>query len=153
MLVTPLKIVVGNTLSADANHVTNDAARTYGSLWKTKKVNGLITSCKKRVHVGSTRNATFVICEWNLPGRVVLKELSSRLVAHVPNAEPEEIGEIVPPGDEDTIDENGSSDSSLTFFKSLLSCLLLRHNLLRHVHHLLCLLLLVLLLKNNTRPA
>ena len=96
-------------MSANAFHVTNDAARIYGSLWKTKKINGVIIACDKRVPVGSTRSATFVTVEWSLPGRVELKELSSRLVTYVPNAEPEAVDEVAPPGDVDNIDDTAGS--------------------------------------------
>ena len=56
-------MIVGNTVSTKASHVTNDAARVYGSLWKTKKVNGVVIACHRRISEGSTRNATFITVE------------------------------------------------------------------------------------------
>ena len=103
------KTVVGNTVSANASLVTNDAVCIHRSLWKNKKINGVIIACDKRVPVGSTRNATFVTVEWSLPGRVLLKELSSRLVTYVPNAEPEAVDQVAPPGDVDNIDDTAGS--------------------------------------------
>ena len=83
----PPKTILGNTVSAKASHVTNDAARIYGSLWKTKKVNGVVIACDKRIPNGSTRNATFITVEWDLPGRVVVRELNGRVIDYVPGDE------------------------------------------------------------------
>ena len=73
------KMILGNTISTKASHVTNDAARIYGSFWKTKKLNGVVITCDRRIPKGSTRNATFITVEWVLPGRVVVKELNVRV--------------------------------------------------------------------------
>ena len=67
------KTIVGNTALTKASHITNDAARIYGSLWKTKMVNGVVIACDRRITKGGTRNATFITVEWVLPGRVVVK--------------------------------------------------------------------------------
>ena len=67
------KTIVGNTVSTKASRVTNDAARIYGSLCKTKKVNGVVIACDRQIPEGGTRNATFITVEWVLPGRVVVK--------------------------------------------------------------------------------
>ena len=77
------KTIVGNTVSTKASHVTNDAARIYGSLWKTKKVNGVVIVCDRRIPEVSTHNATFITIEWVLPGHVVVKELNGRVVEYV----------------------------------------------------------------------
>ena len=67
------KTIMGKTVSTKASHTTNDAARIYGSLWKTKKVNGVVIACDIRIPKVGTRNATFITVEWVLPGRVVVK--------------------------------------------------------------------------------
>ena len=84
MIILPPKSVVGNNVTTKASHVTHDACRIFGSLWKTKKVPGVVIASEKRTPDGSTRNATFITIEWTLPGRVVLKELNGRLVEYVP---------------------------------------------------------------------
>ena len=61
------KKIVGNTVSKKASHVTNDAARIYTLLWKTKKVNGVVITCDRRIPEASTSNATFITVEWVLP--------------------------------------------------------------------------------------
>ena len=78
------KTIVGNTVSTKASHVTNDAARIYGSLWKTKKVNGVVITCDRRIPEGSTRNATFITVVLVLSGRVVVKELNGRVIEYMP---------------------------------------------------------------------
>ena len=60
------KMIVGNTVSTKASHITNDAARIYGSLWKMKKLNGVVIACDIRIPKGGTRNATFITVEWFL---------------------------------------------------------------------------------------
>ena len=77
------KTIIGNTICAKASHITNDAARIYGSLWKSKKVNGVVIASEKIIPDGSARIATFVTAEWSLPGRVLVKELNGRLVQYV----------------------------------------------------------------------
>ena len=57
------KTIVGNTLSMEASHITNDADPIYGSLWKTKNVNGVVIACDRRIPEGGTRNATFITVE------------------------------------------------------------------------------------------
>ena len=52
------KTIVGNTVSTKASHITNDAARIYGSLWKMKKVTGVVIACDRRIPEGGTRNDT-----------------------------------------------------------------------------------------------
>ena len=84
MIILPPKSVVGNNVTTKASHVTHDVCRIFGSLWKTKKVPGVVIASEKRTPDGSTRNATFITVEWTLPGRVVLKELNGRLVEYVP---------------------------------------------------------------------
>ena len=81
------KTIVGNTVSTKASHVTNDAARIYGLLWKNNKVNGVVIACDRRIIEGSTRNATFITVEWVLTGHVVLKELNGRVIEYVPGIE------------------------------------------------------------------
>ena len=58
MPVAPPKTIVGNTVTAKASHITNDAALIYGSLWKSKKIKGVVIACTRRIPDGSTRNAT-----------------------------------------------------------------------------------------------
>ena len=84
MTFLPPKSVVGNNVTTKASHVTHNACRIFGSLWKTKKVPGIVISLEKRIPDGSSRNVTFITVEWTLPGRVVLKELNGRLVEFVP---------------------------------------------------------------------
>ena len=81
------KTIAGNTVSKKASHITNDATRIYGPLWKTKKVNGVVIACDIRIPEVGTRNATFITVEWVLPGRVVLKEFNGRVVECVPGIE------------------------------------------------------------------
>ena len=81
------KTIVGNTVSTNSSHVTNDAAHIHGSLCKTKKVNGVVIACDRRIPEGSTRNATFITVEWVFPGRVVVKELNGRVFEYVPGIE------------------------------------------------------------------
>ena len=99
MPATQPKTIIGNRICAKASHITNDAARIYGSLWKAKKINGIVTACEKRVPEGSTRNATFVTAEWSLPGRIIVKELNSRLVQYIPDEDGSEIVAIPQPAD------------------------------------------------------
>ena len=47
---------------------------------KTKKVNGVVIACDRKIPEGGTRNATFIIVEWVLPGRVVVKESNGRVI-------------------------------------------------------------------------
>ena len=81
------KTIVGNTVSTKASHITNDAARIYGLLWKTNNVNGVVIACDRRIPEGGTHNATFITVEWVLPGRVVVKELNGRVIEYVPGIE------------------------------------------------------------------
>ena len=81
------KTIVGNTVSTKASRITNDAAGIYGSLWKTKKINGVVIACGRRIPEGGTRNATFITVEWVLPGRVVVKEFNGRVIECVPGIE------------------------------------------------------------------
>ena len=76
-----------NTVSTKASHIINDAARIYGSLWKTKKVNDVVIACDKSIPEVGTHNATFITVEWDLPGRVVVKELNGRVIEYVPGIE------------------------------------------------------------------
>ena len=99
MPATQPKIIIENRIYAKASHITNIAALIYGSLWKAKKVNGVIITCEKKVPEGSTRNATFVTAEWSLPGRIVVKELNSRLVQYIPDENGSEIVAIPQPAD------------------------------------------------------
>ena len=92
------KTIVGNTVSTKASHVTNDAAHIYGSLWKTKKVNGVVIACDRRIPKGSTRNATFITLEWVLPGHVVVKYLKGRVIEYVPVVEAVVVAVPVRPG-------------------------------------------------------
>ena len=103
MPIVPPKTIIGNNVSAKASQITNDAARIYGSLWKVKRINGVVIASEKRIPDGGTRNATFITAEWSLPGRILIKELNGRLVEYVPDANGEEIvAEPLPEGD--TID-------------------------------------------------
>ena len=52
------KTIVENTVSTKASHITNDAACIYGFLWKTKKVNGVVIACDRRIPKGGIRNST-----------------------------------------------------------------------------------------------
>ena len=79
--------IVGNTVSTKASRANNDATRIYGSLWKTKKLNGVVIACDRRIPEGSTINATFISVEWVLPGCVVLKQLNRRVIQYVPGIE------------------------------------------------------------------
>ena len=81
------KTILGDTVSTKKYHITNDAARIYGSLWKMKKVNGVVIACERQIPEGGTRNATFINVEWVLPGRVVVKELNGRVIQYVPAIE------------------------------------------------------------------
>ena len=91
MPVVPPKTIVGNGVSAKASQITNDAARIYGSLWKVKRINGIVIASEKRILDGGTRNATFITAEWSLPGRILIKELNGRLIEYVPDANGVEI--------------------------------------------------------------
>ena len=93
------KIIIGNRICAKASHITHIAALIYGSLQKTKKVDGVIIASEKRVPEGSSRNATFVTAEWSLPGRIVVKELNSRLVQYIPDENGSEIVATPQPAD------------------------------------------------------
>ena len=77
------KTVPGNTVSTKVSFITHDAARIYGVQWRSKKIRGRVISSTKRVPAGSSRNQTFVTAEWYLPTRVVVKELSGRVVDFV----------------------------------------------------------------------
>ena len=57
------KTIVGNTVSTKASHITNDAARIYGLLWKTNKGNGVVITCDRRIPEGGTRN--FTLSTWS----------------------------------------------------------------------------------------
>ena len=92
-------------MNAKASHITNDAARIYGSRWKTKLIKVVVISCEKRVPEGSTRNATFATVKWSLPGQVVVKELNGQLLMYVPNVEPDAVAEVAPPDNEDNLDD------------------------------------------------
>ena len=95
------KTIIGNIVSAKASHITNDAARIYGSLWKSKKINGVVIASEKRIPDGGSRNATFITAEWSLPGRILVKELNGRLVEYVPDANGEDI--VAEPSTEGTV--------------------------------------------------
>ena len=81
------KMIVGNTVSTKVPHITNDVASIYGSLWKTKKVNGVVIACDRSIPEGGTHNATFITVKRVLPGRVVVKKLNGRVIECVPGIE------------------------------------------------------------------
>ena len=88
MPVVPPKIVVGNTVSKIA-HTIHDAAWIFGSVRKTKIFSGIFIASEKWITEGVNRNTTFITAEWEIPGRVITKELYGRVVQYVP---PEEGG-------------------------------------------------------------
>ena len=55
MPIVPPKTIIGNNVSAKASQITNDAARIYGSLWKVKRINGVVIASEKRIPDGGTR--------------------------------------------------------------------------------------------------
>ena len=99
------KSVVGTKITILARHITHDAARIYGSVWKTKKIEGTVVASQKRVPPGGSRNTTFITGDWALPGRNVIKEVNGRLVelletagaASAPLAAPAVAGGAAPP--------------------------------------------------------
>ena len=78
MPVTLPKTIVGNIVIAKALHITNNTAYICGSLWKSKKIKGVVIACARRIPDSSSCNATLIAVEWSLPGCVVLKELNGR---------------------------------------------------------------------------
>ena len=77
------RLVIHNRVNTKASLVTKDAARIYGSQWKTKLIEGKVTKVDKRIPEGKSRSATYIEVDWELPGRVIRKELNSRVVVRV----------------------------------------------------------------------
>ena len=69
------RLVIHNRVNTKASLVTKDAARIYGSQWKTKLIEGKVTKVDKRIPEGKSRSATYIEVDWELPGRVIRKEL------------------------------------------------------------------------------
>ena len=84
MVAVPSKTIVRNKVMTKASNLSNDAARIFLSVWKSKKIPGKVLRLDKGKPNGSTRNATFITCKWILPGRVITKELNGRSVEYVP---------------------------------------------------------------------
>ena len=72
-------------VGAKARLLTHNAARIYGSNWKTKIVFGKVAASEKRIPDGTTRKATFVTAEWVICGNIVVKELNARNVEYYPD--------------------------------------------------------------------
>ena len=70
MPVVPSKTIVGNNVLAKASHVTNDEVRIYGSLWKLKKLNGVVITSENEfltaahaMLLSSPRNGVFLVVQ------------------------------------------------------------------------------------------
>ena len=78
---------MGRKVTTNASYLTHDALRIFGSVWKSKKVLGKVIRLDKRKPIRSTRNVTFITCDWTFPRCVITKELNRRLIKYIPPGE------------------------------------------------------------------
>ena len=80
--------------------------RLLGSSWRSERVRGAL---KEFLKAEAGRHTRWRV-EWSVGGAMLTSEVTPRVLEDAPRAAPEELGDVVPSDDDESVDEDVEDD-------------------------------------------